>query len=113
MIHKVFKIDLILAASMCIFTNNTMIKFRIKLAQPSQLDGDWQVALASISFPSNINNVNSPKIGAYASSGAELDVSINCTGQLRRIGKVIYNSLEELLVEIFRIAQLKQIDFDF
>ena len=50
---------------MGIFTNNTMAKFRNQLAQPLQLDGDWQVALASISFPSNINNINSAEIVAY------------------------------------------------
>ena len=98
---------------MGIFTNNTMAKFRNQLAQPLQLDGDWQVALASISFPSNINNVNSAEIVAYVNSGAELDASNNRTGQLRRIRKGIYNSSEELLEEIFRIAQLKQFDYDF
>ena len=45
-IHKEFTIDLISNASMGIFTNNTMAKFRNQLAQPLQLDGDWQVALA-------------------------------------------------------------------
>ena len=98
---------------MGIFTSNTMAKFRNQLAQPLQLDGDWQVALASISFPSNINNVNSAEIVAYVSSGAELDASHNRTGQLRRIRKGIYNSSEKLLKEIFRIAQLKNFDYDF
>ena len=112
-IHKEFTIDLISNASMGIFTNNTMAKFRNQLAQPLQLDGDWQDALASISFPSKINNVNSAEIVAYVNSGAELDASNNRTGQLRRIRKGIYNSSEELLEEIFRIAQLKQFDYDF
>ena len=112
-INKEFTIDLISNASMGIFTNNTMAKFRNQLAQPLQLDGDWQVAFPSISFPSNINNVNSAKIVAYVSSGAELDASHNRTGQLRRIRKGIYNSSEELLEEIFPIAQLKQFDYDF
>ena len=98
---------------MGVFTNNTMAKFRNHLAQPLQLDGDWQVALASISFLSNINNVNSTEIVAYVSSGAELDASHTRTGQLRIIRKGIYYSSEELLKEIFRIAQLKQFDYDF
>ena len=75
-------------ASMGIFTSNTMAKFRNQLAQPLQLDGDWQVALASISFPSNINNVNSAEIVAYVSSGAELDASHNRTGQFEEFAKV-------------------------
>ena len=49
---------------------------------------------------------------AYASSGAELDASHNRTGQLQKIRKDIYNSSDELLA-IFRIAQLKQFDYDF
>ena len=59
------------------------------------------LALASISFLSNINNVNSAEIVAYVSSGAELDASHNRTGQHRRIRKRIYNSSEERLEEIF------------
>ena len=90
-----------------------MAKFRNQLAQPLQLDGDWQIALASISFPSNINNVNSAEIVAYVSSGAELDASHNRTGQLRRIRKGINNSSVELLEDNFRIVQLKNFDYDF
>ena len=69
-IHKEFTIDLISNASMGIFTNNTMAKFRNQLAQPLQLDGDWHVALASKSFPSDTNNINSAEIVAYVNSGA-------------------------------------------
>ena len=108
--HREFTIDMISNASMGIFTNNTIAKFRNQLAKPLQLDGNWQVAVASISFPSNIINVNSAKIVAYVSSGAELDASLTRTGQLRRIRKGTYNSSEELLEAIFRIAQLKQFD---
>ena len=100
-IQREFTIDLISNASMGIFTSNSMAKFRNQLAQPLQLDGDWQVALALISFPSNINKVNSAEIVAYVSSGAELDASHNRTGQLRRIRKGIYNSSEELLRKFF------------
>ena len=100
-IHKEFTTVLISNASMGIFTNNTMAKFRNQLAQPLQLDGDGQFSLASISFPSNFNNVNSAEIAAYVNSGAELEASHTSTGQLRRIRKDIYNSSEELLEEFF------------
>ena len=112
-IHEKFAIDLILNASMGIFTNNTMAKFRNKLAQLLQSDGDWQVAHASKLFPSNINNVNSAEIVAYVNSGAELDASHNHTAKLRRILKDIYNSSELLLERIFWIAQLKNFEYDF
>ena len=90
-----------------------MAEFRNQFAQPLQLDGDRQVALVSISFPSNINNVNSAEIVAHVNSGAELDTSHDRARQLRRIRKGIYNSSEGLLEEIFRIAQLKNFDYDF
>ena len=63
-------------------------------------------------IPSNINNVTSAEIVSYVSSGTELDASHTRTGQLRRICRVLYNSSEELLEEIFRITQLKQFDYD-
>ena len=88
-IHSEFTIDLILNASMRIFTNNTMADFRNQLAQPLQLDGDWQVALASISFPSNINNVNPAKIVAYVSSGAELMLHILALATLKNSQRYI------------------------
>ena len=57
---KEFTIDhLISNASMEVFGENTMANFRNQLAQPPILDGEWQVPLPSISFQSNINNVNS------------------------------------------------------
>ena len=72
-----------------------------------------KLPLLQYHFHQNINNVNSAEIVACVSSGAELDASHNRTGQLRRIRKGIYNSSEVLLEEIFRIAQLKQFDYDF
>ena len=112
-VHEEFTIDSISNASMGISTNNTMPKFRNQLAQPLQLDGDWQVALASILFRSNFNNLNSAEIVAYVNSGAELEASHKGTGQLRRIRQGIYNSSEELLEEMLRIAQLKQFEYDY
>ena len=55
-----------------VFGENTMAKFRNQLSQPLNLDGEWQVALSSISFPSNINNVNSNGLVVYKNSGVEL-----------------------------------------
>ena len=92
---------------------NTMGKFRNQLAQALILDGEWQVALSSISFPSNINNVNLNVLVVYKNLGAELDASNNCSEPLRKIRKVIYSSLDQLMDELRRIAQFKQFDFTF
>ena len=110
---KDFTIDLISNATMEVFGENTMAKFSNKLAQPLILDGEWQVALSSISFQSNINNVNSKSLVVYKISGAELDASSNRSGHLRKICKGIYSSLDQLMDELWRIAQFKQFDFTF
>ena len=73
---KEFTIDLISNASMEVFGENTMAKFRNQLSQPLILDAEWQVALSSISFPSNINNVNSNRLVVYKNSG------VNSTPQI-------------------------------
>ena len=64
------------------FGENTMANFRNQLAQPLILEGEWQVALPSISFPSNINNVNSNLIAVYVNSDAEVDASHQRSGHL-------------------------------
>ena len=73
---KEFTIDLISNASMEVFAENTMAKFRNQLSQPHFLDGEWQVALSSISLPSNINNVNSNGLVVYKNSAVEIDAQI-------------------------------------
>ena len=102
---KEFIIDLISNASIKVIGENTMAKFRNQLAQPLILDGEWQVDLSSISFPSNINNVSSIVLVVYKNSGTNLDASNNRSGHLRKIRKGIYSSLDQLMDELRRIAQ--------
>ena len=70
-----------------VFGENTMAKFRNQLFQPVILDGEWQVALSSISLPSNISNVNSNGLAVSKNSGVELDASNNRNGHLRKFAK--------------------------
>ena len=100
---KVFTIDLKSNASVEIFGEKTMAKFFNQLAQPPILDGEWQVALSSISFPSNINNVNSNGLVVYKNSGAELDASNSRNGYLNKVRKGNYSSLDQLMDELRRI----------
>ena len=74
---------------MKVFVENTTAKFRNQLAQPLILDGECQVGLSSISFPSNINKVNSNVLVFYKNSGAELDALNNRSGHLRKLRKGI------------------------
>ena len=108
-----FTIDLLSNASMDVFNENTMALFRNQLSQPIHLQGEWQVALTSLSFPSNINNVNSGEIVVYKNSMTDPNESSNRSGQLRKIRTGIYNSWEDLVSEIVRIARLKQFDRKF
>ena len=80
-----FTIDLLSNASMDVFNGNTLASFRNQLSQPIHLQGDWQVALTSLSFPSNINNVNSGEIVVYKNSMTNSNESSNRSGQLRKI----------------------------
>ena len=54
-----FTIDLISNTSKEIFNENTIASFWNQLSQPIRLQGEMQVALTSLSSPSNVNNVNS------------------------------------------------------
>ena len=55
-----------------VFGKNTMAKFHNQLAQPLILDVDCQVALSSLSFLSNINNVNSNVLVVYKNSTPQI-----------------------------------------
>ena len=95
------------------FRENTMASFRNQLSQPIQLQGQWKVGLTSISFPSNINNVNSTEIMVYDNSGSQIYASHHRMGQLRKIRKSIYKSWEHLVQETIRVAHLTQFDYKF
>ena len=97
-----FTIDLLSNASMDVFNENTMASFRNQLSQPMHLQGEWQVALTSLSFTSNINNVNSGEIVVHKNSMTNPNESSNRSGQLRKIRTGVYISWEDLVSEIVR-----------
>ena len=109
----VFTIDLISNASMEIFNENTIASFRNQLSQPIHLQGEWKAALTSLSFLSNNNNVNSGEIVVHKDSMTDQNESSIQSGQHRKIRTCIYNSWEDLVSEIVRIAKLKQFDLKF
>ena len=78
-----FTIDSLSNASMNVFNQNTREAFRNQLSQPIHLQGECQLALTSLCFPSNINNVNSGEIVVYKKSTTDADESSNRSGQLR------------------------------
>ena len=108
-----FTIDLISNHSMEIFNENIIASFWNQLSQPIHLQGEWHVALTSLSFPANINNVNSGEIVVYKDSMTDQNESSNRSGQLRKIQTGFYNSWEDLVSEIVRIAKLQKFDRKF
>ena len=53
MAHDEFTIHLVSSASMNIFPDNTLAKFKNFLSQEINLEDDWRVAISEIIFPAN------------------------------------------------------------
>ena len=111
--NEEFTLDLISNASIKNFRENTVVSFRNQVSQPIQLEGQWKVALRSISFPSRIKNVDSAEIIVYIDSGSQLDASHHRSGPIRKIRKGIYKSWQDLFQEIRRVALLTQFYYKF
>ena len=60
-----FDIYIVSTASMQTYRDNKMACFRNVLSELLQLDGDWRVALAEITFPSSIKNVTTKDYFIY------------------------------------------------
>ena len=66
-----FDIHLESTDSMQSYQNNKMVCFRNVLSEPLQLDGDWRVALAEITFRSSIKNVTTKGYFIYTPRAAK------------------------------------------
>ena len=114
-----FSIHLVSNASMDIFKNNTLASFRNQLAQPLQLEGKWQVALESVIFPANIQNVTSTLIKEYPKSDlAKFPVGVDDNeifrrtrdDHARRISAGVYKNAVDILDEIKVNTKLETFD---
>ena len=76
-----FDIYLESTGSMETYQENTMASFRNMLSEPLQLDGDWRVALAEITFPSSIKNVTTKDYFVYTPrTASEILMSVAGSG---------------------------------
>ena len=113
-----FTVHLVSSASMDVFHDNTLSSFRNQLAQPLQLDGEWQVALESIIFPTSIKNVTSTRIREYSSSDLTSVVTlgdgfgkIRRTGNNRNLKDGMYSTVEEILAELKNGSSIQKFEF--
>ena len=60
-----FTIELVPNASSQLFPNNTLSSFEIFLLEQVKLDGQWEVAISEISYPSMYQNVTEGKFMFY------------------------------------------------
>ena len=60
-----FTITLVSSASMNVFKDNTLVNFKNLLSEEINLQGEWQVAVTEITFPTQINNVTDNIIVYY------------------------------------------------
>lgn len=65
-----FYITLPSNASMDIFPNNTLAEFKVKLPNHMNLDGDWEVGLASITFPRTWFTIRAKDCRVYYDDGS-------------------------------------------
>ena len=65
MAHGEFTIHLVSSASMNIFPDNTLAKFKNFLSQEINLEDDWRVAISEIIFPANLYNVTDSLVKIY------------------------------------------------
>ena len=58
-------------SSMEYFSANTLTNFKTKLAQPVELLGDWEVALAELQYPRSWYNLQNLSNHIYQDSGGQ------------------------------------------
>ena len=59
-------------SSMAIFPNNTLSEYKVKLPEHVDLAGDWEVGLASITFPRTLYNIRKENQKFYCDDGTGL-----------------------------------------
>ena len=60
-----FTITLVSSASMNVFKDNTLARFKSLLSAEIILQGEWRIAITEITFPTQINNVTDNNIVYY------------------------------------------------
>ena len=119
MAHDEFTIHLVSSASMNIFPDNTLAKFKNFLSQEINLEDDWRVAISEIIFPANLYNVTDSLVKIYRKQNigkriAETiqdglsgnTISRKYRGESVKIKKEPYETVESLIEELKNSTKL-------
>ena len=85
-----FTIELVSNASSQLFPNNTLSSFTNFLPQQVNLDGQWEVAISEISYPSMYQNVTKRKIMFY-------DEKLSKTTEAYYLEPGLYSSITDIV----------------
>lgn len=101
-----FEVYLVSNGSMTLFPNNTLAAFTNYLSEPFHMEGDWRVALSSITSPTCVKNVTDTEYAAFATL-ANLDEARETLNydeyrEMAPIKSGMYKSVEELLDTLTR-----------
>ena len=91
-------IELVSTASLNVYPNNTVASFTTLLPENMVLDGEWEVGLLELSYPSRCLNVTEGLFRLYpynADPGGLLDGSIDYN-----VAPGVYESIDELIDEM-------------
>ena len=85
-----FKIELVSNASSQLFPNNTLSSFTNFLPEQVNLDGQWEIALSEISYPSMYQNVTEGKFMFY-------DEKLSKTTEVYYLESSLYSSITDIV----------------
>lgn len=93
-----FTVNLISNASMCYYPSNKLSSFRTLLPTEKGLDleGDWEVALSEMVFPTMMKNITDGGIFKFVNSSRDTPIPT------LEIGNGLYRSIDEIMDAMFK-----------
>ncbi len=89
-----FTVDLLSSASLHVHGNNHLGSFTNVLPKQLTLEGEWEVGLVDISYPSTFKNITEGEF-CFICDINEVDAS-----DILRLESGLYNSFEEIITEM-------------
>ena len=93
-----FTIELVSNASSQLFPNNTLSSFTNFLPEQVNLDGQWEVAISEISYPSMYENVTEGKVMFY-------DEKLSKTTEAYYLEPGLYSSITDIVEAMNTLIQ--------
>ena len=113
-----FTITLVSSAAMNFFNDISLASFKNLLSGNNDLQGEWRVALAEITFSTHINNVTDTKLVYYKKDKVKASLKVAkdkisrpYDGEKTEITKGDYDKIEKIFNEISRKIDLDNISY--